>query len=166
MWLWTILLLEMMLRSLHLVVVVLKREVGSYMEWNVVSFSIKDSRRGCCKVEIVNINVKVLFCFAPSQSNWRTLFFLRATSSLQFVCLLHGTTKKTWAKKDMGAHAKDIVTCMYEFTLLCNSYGAFTLDVKLVLNENLGDIRCHPMKSKWHPRWRPMLNGNQGDIQC
>jgi hypothetical protein len=23
---------------------------------------------------------------------------------------------------------------------LCNSYGAFTLDVKLVLNENLGDI--------------------------
>jgi hypothetical protein len=38
-------------------------------------------------------------------------------------------------KERHGAHAKD-------------SYGAFTLDIKLVLNENLGDIRCHPMKSK------------------
>jgi hypothetical protein len=27
--------------------------------------------------------------------------------------------------------------------------GAFTLDVKSVLNE----------KSRWHPRWHPMLNG-------
>jgi hypothetical protein len=38
------------------------------------------------------------------------------------------------------------------FHLLTNhkhtpTYGAFTLDVKLVLNEN----------PRWHPRWRPML---------
>jgi hypothetical protein len=30
-----------------------------------LSFSIKDSRRGCCKVEIVNINVKGLFALHP-----------------------------------------------------------------------------------------------------
>jgi hypothetical protein len=31
---------------------------------------------------------------------------------------------------------------------LTTTYGAFTLDVKSVLNE----------KSRWHPRWHPMLN--------
>ncbi len=31
-----------------------------------ISFSIwKDSRRGCCKVEIVNVNVKGLFALHP-----------------------------------------------------------------------------------------------------
>lgn len=70
-----------------------------------VSFSIKDSRRGCCKVEIVNINVKVLFALHPLNQIGEPCF-LRATSSLQFVCLLHGTMKKTWAKKDMGPMQK------------------------------------------------------------
>jgi hypothetical protein len=32
-------------------------------------------------------------------------------------------------------------------TNMASNYGAFTLDVKSVLNENLG------------PRWHPMLNG-------
>ncbi len=59
----------------------------------VVSFSIKDSRRGCCKVEIVNINVKGLFCFAPSQSNWRTFAW---------------DNEKDVGKERHGAHAKDM----------------------------------------------------------
>ncbi len=58
---------------LHLVGCGFKKRSG-FVYGMVVSFSIKDSRRGCFKVEIVNINVKGLFAFAPSQSNWRTLF--------------------------------------------------------------------------------------------
>jgi hypothetical protein len=73
----------------------------------VVSFSIKDSRRGCCKVEIVNINVKGLFCFAPSQSNWRTLF-LRATSSLPICVSFAWDNEKDVGKERHGAHAKDM----------------------------------------------------------
>jgi hypothetical protein len=48
--------------------------------------------------------------------------------------------EKDVGKERHGAHGKRHVTFMYEYTLLYNSYGAFTLDVKLVLNENLGDI--------------------------
>ncbi len=35
------------------------------------------------------------------------------------------------------------------------NYGAFTLDIKSMLNE----------KSRWHPRYHPMLNGGEFNIK-
>jgi hypothetical protein len=50
----------------------------------------------------------------------------------------------------VSGQAEPAFTLVVPFTPFCGrlSYGAFTLDVKSVLNKNLGG----------HPRWQPMLN--------